>query len=181
MRGQGRRLGISRVPARSHGVTLVELVVVCAVLALLLAVSAPRFQQTAQRLRAERAAFEFAQLLRYAHERAVADGSVMVASWDAGSRRLSVGALARPGVSPQSHGCEATPVPLSPAMTSAVVPSSLDVRLTLEDGEIPCVHFFPEGTSDAATVTVHAGSIAYTATVDETTSSVQLASGPAAR
>ena len=71
---------ILQVAQRHVGFTLIELILVSVVLSILLAAAAPRFQQTAQRLRAEQSAFECAQLLRMAHERAIAEGETLCGS-----------------------------------------------------------------------------------------------------
>src|SRR3989338_3711392 len=79
------------------GFTLVELIVICVVLAILLAVSAPRIQPAIQRLRTEQAAFDLVQWLRMASERAVAESRAFVWRWDEEARRGRLGARAGGG------------------------------------------------------------------------------------
>jgi type II secretion system protein H len=157
-----------------RGFTLVEVVLVAVVLAILLTVSLPGFQRTAQRLRVEHAAFELAQLARLAHERAVAEGRETVWTWDGERSRAWVEAA--PGASPPEAE-EAGRVESSPLPAGAVV------TLTRDGGDVACrcVHFFPEGTAEGATVTVGVGDHLYTVTVDAATGQARLAAGAAAR
>jgi prepilin-type N-terminal cleavage/methylation domain-containing protein len=161
------------------GFTLIELTLVAAVLALLLAVSIPRFAQTAERLRAEQAAFELAQLLRVAHERAVFEEREVVWTWDEQARRARIAAAAgAPGPDPDDG---------EPAMalrsSTAALPRPLTVSLTREDDAVDCqcIRFFPQGTSEATTVTLQFRSRRYTMQVDGTTSQVALTAGAAPR
>ncbi|MBI2104561.1 MAG: hypothetical protein HYT90_03120 [Candidatus Omnitrophica bacterium] len=153
------------------GFTLIELALVAVVLIILVAAAAPRLQQTALRLRVEQAASELAQLLRAAHEQAVASGGETVWVWDAAARRARV---------------EEVPEETAPAtelFRSSALPEDFSVQLLLDDApvECSCVRFFPEGTSEPATLTVSFQAHAMTATVDETTGHVGLVPGPAAR
>ena len=75
---------------RRRGFTLIELALVAVILAILAAAAIPRLQQTALRLRVEQAASELAQLLRAAHEQAVASGEEMVWVWDPQASRARV-------------------------------------------------------------------------------------------
>ncbi|MBI1992245.1 MAG: hypothetical protein HYS71_03270 [Candidatus Omnitrophica bacterium] len=169
-------------PQSTIGFTLIEVVLVAALLALLLAGALPRFQATAQRLRAERAAFELAQLCRYAHERAVAQGDVIVLSWDAQGRRARLGSIAGQNPREWPADCTGEPAPLSPALESAVVPDVIAVQVVRDEQEVSCVHFFPDGTSDPTTFhLLQRGSAGYTITVDEPTSQVLLFPRSAAR
>jgi Tfp pilus assembly protein FimT len=143
---------------------LVELSLVAVVLAVVLAVSMPGLRRTAERLRAEHAAFELAQLLRLAHERAVTEGAETVWVWDARRRRVQL---------------ESTSV------QSSALPEelSLDVDSNASGSvdDCSCVRFFPEGTSESKTVTLAFRSQAYTLTVDGATSHVLLSAGIPAR
>src|SRR3989338_7437801 len=82
------RIPHSEFPRFSQaGFTLVEVILVAVVLGMLMMVSVPRFQQTAQRLQTEQTAFALTQLLRYAHERAVAQGDEIIWVWDPETRQ----------------------------------------------------------------------------------------------
>jgi len=157
-----------QIPASSlqpPGFTLVELVLVAVVLAVLLTATVPGFRRTSERLRAERSAFELAQLLRLAHERAVTEGTETVWVWDAQRRRayLESGRM----------------------VESSTLPEGLSLLLDRTgpgaSGECSCVRFFPEGTSEPAALTLTSHDQAYTLTVDGATSHVLLAAGTPAR
>ena len=154
---------------------------VAVVLVILLATVAPRFSQTAQRLDAERAAFELAQLLRYAHGRAVAQGDVIVMRWDAEQRRARLGEISGAEPSQWPTGCEETATPLVPSRESAAMPAAITVSLARDDHAVECVNFFPDGTSEPTTLHLLHAEHAYTLTIDESTSQVVLAARPAAR
>ena len=158
-----------RIPHCGGGFTLIEVVLVAAVLAILLTASIPRFQQTAQRLRVEQAAFELAQWLRVAHERAVADNQEITWVWDAVAHRVLLERV-RSGDNPD-------------LVEGASFPGGMSVSVSGAGGvaECDCVRFFPEGTSERATLTVSAGERAYTIAIDEATSQVRLSAGRAAR
>jgi type II secretion system protein H len=171
-----------RAPLSRAGFTLVEVVLVCAVLGLLLVSSVPRFQQAAQRLRVEQTAFELAQLLRSAHERAVSEGRDIVWVWDDRVRRARI-------ESGSAGGSNDTDEPSQPLDTHVVVEGApiqegISVSLTRKDEAVACncVRFFPEGTSESATLTVRwRERLSYTVTVDEATSQVLLFAGAVAR
>jgi len=164
--------------------TLIELVLVAVILSILLTASMPRFQQTAQRLRAEHTVFEFVQLLRLSHERAVAEGREIVWVWDDEAHRAHLYALAT------SDG-ETTANPLEDRFgRSARLVDGASVQLEHPEGVGPCpggvpeqaacVRFFPDGTSESTTMTVAVGLRSYVVTVNEATSHVVLTTGAAA-
>jgi len=162
------------------GFTLIELALVAAVLVILVAAAIPGLQQTALRLRVEQAASELAQLLRAAHEQAVASGGETVWVWDAEARRARV--EAGPATGGEGADGEAAARPTE-VLRSRALPEGFAVQLALDGApvECNCVRFFPEGTSEAATLTVSFQAHAMTATVDEATGYVALAPRAAAR
>ena len=168
---------ILQVAQRHVGFTLIELILVSVVLSILLAAAVPRFQQTAQRLRAEQAAFECAQLLRMAHERAIAEGRDIVWVWDPQGRHIQ---LYRVIITGQEESVE--PIDERTAR-SAPLPQSVTLRLDEAstgrcpnglEAEAACIRFFSEGTSEATTLTLKIPHAAFVVTVDETTSRVAL-------
>ena len=165
----------------STGFTLIEIILVAAVLVILLVSTLPRFQETSQRLHVERTAFEVAQLLRYAHGRAVSQGDVIVVTWDGEGRRASLGSL--DGTEPAAWpiDCSRQPLPLSPPLQSTSVPETVTVNLVREDRAVTCVNFFPDGTSDPTTLHLIHRALDYIVTVHGPTSYVALAARPAAR
>ncbi len=162
------------------GFTLIELVLVTAVIGILLMVSIPRFQQTAQRLRLEQTAFALAQLLRYTHERAVSQGQDTVWTWDDVAHRMRSELVVAdaPVGSGDQHAV------LQPAaVVSDTVPEGFSLTL-IRNGEpvaCQCIHFFLDGTSEATTLTLRGREAAYTIKVDEATSQTFLATGVPAR
>ena len=135
------------------------------VLALLLTVSVPKFQQTALRLQTEQTAFELTQLLRYAHERAVVQGRPMVWVWDAPSRRARVASVGEDGQRQwlTEHVSRSRPVR-----------GDIEVTLARDNAQVDAVTFSPDGTSEAATLRVDRAPFHYTVTVDATTSEPSL-------
>ncbi|MBI4004213.1 MAG: GspH/FimT family pseudopilin [Candidatus Omnitrophica bacterium] len=144
-----------------QGFTLVEVILVAVVLGLLLTAAVPRFQQTAQRLQTEQAAFSLAQLLRYAHERAVIQGRAAVWVWNVEERRARVAQLEDDGQRQwlTEHVARSRPIH-----------NDIAVTLAREGAEVDAVTFFPDGTSDAATLRVVHHPFSYTITVDAATS-----------
>ncbi len=158
----------------TDGFTLIEVVLVSVLVSLLLLATIPRFQRTAQRLRLERSVFELAQLLRSAHAQAVSEGSEHVLVWEDESRRAHLEKVPEEGAPVRLEGRAAASAPL---LEGAVVEIAQDgSRVACE-----CVRFFPDGTSDPATVTVQLDERIYRMMIDGTTSQVAVAAGPAAR
>jgi len=140
-------------------------------MALLLLVAAPRFQGTAQRLHDEQTAVELMQLLRYARERAVADGRTVNWVWDADAQRARLESVAQDGTLVWLEGRAARSAPVGGG-----------VSVSLRQDGVPAyrVAFFPDGTSDAASLSVIRGDRAYTVTVDAATGQALLSSGAVA-
>ena len=164
------RIPHSELPLCSHaGFTLIEVVLVTIVLGLLLTASVPRFQQTAQRLHTEQTAFALTQLLRYAHERAVAQGNAIAWVWDAAGRRARLASVGDGGERQWLNEHVARSQPIR---------SDSVVSLVRQGGEVDAVTFFPDGTSEPATLQVAYRAFSYTVTVDATTSQAILSATP---
>ena len=132
------------------------------VLGMLMMASVPRFQQTAQRLQTEQTAFALTQLLRYAHERAVAQGRGVMWVWDETARRARLAFVQDDGQRGEwlsDHVARSRPIH-----------DDIAVTLAREGAEVDAVTFFPDGTSDAATLRVARPPFSYTVTVDAATS-----------
>ena len=151
-----------------RGFTLLELVLVCVVLSVLLAASLPRFQQSVERLRLERTAFELAQLLRYAHERAVGQGVELLWQWDDAAQRARITA---PPPSPERLA------------ESGRAPEGVAVTLVRDQQVVNCrcIRFFPDGTTESTLVRLGSGRGDYTLQVNGATGQVRLAAGAAPR
>ena len=145
------------------------------VLAILLTVSVPRFQHTAERLRVEHAAFELAQLARLAHERAVTEDREVVWTWNEERRRARIEAA-------QEVSSDAS-AEAAGLMESSPLPAGAVVSLTRSGEEVACrcVRFFPAGTAESAAVMVRLEDNVYTVSVDAATGQTRLAAGAAAR
>jgi type II secretory pathway pseudopilin PulG len=151
---------------------------VSVILAILVVGAIPRFQDTSQRLGAERAAFSLAQLLRGAREQAITRARAAVWVWDASARRAQLWlVVSEPGEPERTAPIEGR------AGRSAPVPDGLSVSLTREGSavECGCVRFFPDGTAEAAELTVGHRTLAYHVSVDAATGQAQLTRGPLAR
>jgi Tfp pilus assembly protein FimT len=135
-------------------------------MAILLTATLPRFQQTAQRLGTEQAAVSLTQLLRYAHERAVAQGQPIVWAWDAQERRADLSAV----------GDDGRREPLAErAARTAVMGREITVHLTRDERQVEDVTFFPDGTSEPTTLQVAREPSRFTVTIDGSTGHVVLA------
>jgi len=187
--GEGRSAVSEEAPrcepdVRRAAFTLIELVLVAVVLSMLLAASIPQFRHTAQRLRAEHSVFEFVQLLRLCHERAVAEGRDILWVWDDEARRAHLYALG-------TVDGESTANPLEGRFgRSARLADDASVQLEHPEGVDPCpdgvperaacIQCFPDGTSEPMTMTVAVGRHSYVVTVNEATSHVVLTTRAAA-
>src|SRR3989338_9099966 len=147
------------------GFTLVELIVVAVIMGILLVGVAPRLRQTAERLRAEQAAFEIAQSLRYAHAQAVTQARTVRWSWDAGTHHAQL----------QLESDGGTAEPLAPGVT---LPGGVDVSLTHDETPLDSLHFTPHGTTDPATILIEFAAHRYQIQVDGITSRVDVAAAP---
>ena len=157
---------------RGAGFTIIELALVSVVLLILLAASIPRFAETAQRLRLERTAFELTQLLRVAHERAVAQGQPMLWVWDDETRSAHLEAVV-----------EGAPVRLEERMAHSeplMAGATLELLRDARPVACRCVNFLPDGTSEPTTIALAFGASRYTVTVHEATAQACLAAGTAA-
>ena len=144
---------------------------VAVVLGILMTASVPRFQQTAQRLQTEQTAFALTQLLRYAHERAVAQGSAIVWVWDANAHRAHLELVRDDGESE----------PLNEHVArSGSIRGEITVTLARGNLELYAVTFFPDGTSEPATLQIADRAFSYTVTVDAATSQATLSTAPSA-
>jgi Tfp pilus assembly protein FimT len=147
---------------------------VTAVLVVLLVMTVPRFQRTAQRLRLEHSAFEIAQLFRYGHERAVTESREMIVAWDSAARRMRLSAGRQESGSPTDAGRVIHSAALLPQATVAVSVDGAPVSCG-------CVRFFADGTSEPAILTLSLEPNAYTITVNDTTGQVFVEKGIPAR
>ena len=154
-----------RHPNCPSGFTLIELVFVALVLVVLLVLSLPSFQRTAQRLRTEQTAFELAQSLRFAREQAITQQQTIAWVWDESLRRVHLELVEADG---ERLAVEERLV-RGPAL-----PAWISLQMTREDADAQDVQFFPDGTSQPATLLVSGPGGAYTVTVDEITGGVRL-------
>jgi len=158
-----------------RGFTLIEVVVVAAVITVLLVASVPAFQQTFQSLRAEQAAFEVTQLLRVGRERAVAEGRPMAWVWDGAAHRARVEPAPSDGAGAEDTAASGQ------IITGARLSPQLAVTLLREQELADRVTFFPDGTSDRAAISLSLGASVYHVDVDAATGQPALSAGTAAR
>ena len=146
------------------------------ILAILLVAITPQFQQATQRLRVEQSAFEFAQLLRYAHALAVSEGQEAVWRWDADARRARVSLRgSEDGAHEASASGEARSARSAPLLEHGSVRLSRDGAAVACD----CVRFFPDGTSEPTCVYVTLRAQQVAIQVKGTTSEILLPTGSA--
>jgi prepilin-type N-terminal cleavage/methylation domain-containing protein len=166
-----------RVPHRpavcaSHpprGFTFLEIIIVALVLAILAVNTVPQFGPTANRLRAEQALGELAQLMRYASHLAVFERRTVIWSWKEDER------LAR--LEHELENGDRRPVEARLNQTQALS-KALEVQ-AFDAEALPVleVAFYADGTSESAYVTVRYEKKVYTAHVDATTSQVEISEG----
>jgi type II secretion system protein H len=166
-----------RAPGRPGraGFTLIEVVIVTAVMAILLMASLPRFQQSSERLRVEQRAFEFAQLLRYARERAVTQSRDTFWVWDDDARRAHLAQADELERLERLEERGAESAELAPGVMVLVDADSPPARCD------DCVQFLPDGTATAATVTITRDELAYSIAVDGATGRATVSAGAPAR
>ena len=158
------------------GFTLIELILVSAVLGILLVASLPRFQQTARLLRVEQQAIELTQRLRYARELAVSTGHEVVWVWDPSERRARLLELlvAADGATSGSWIADQPEVGSAVEERAVLAPPDYEESPIGCPQEAPpeaaCVYFFPNGTSESVGLTLQSPAQAYTIRLDGTTS-----------
>ena len=171
------------------GFTLLEVVLVSVVIVLLLAAAMPRFQQASERLRAEQTAFALTQLLRAAREQAVVQGRTVVWAWDPAARHAQLYGLATAADGSLTGTALAARTdaygPVTPDCSLLVRRSdgqnpACEASTGLECADCSCLHFFPDGTGEAAVLQVDHRGWRYTVTIDAATGAALLASGSAA-
>jgi len=162
-------------PTPVSGFTFIELIFVAVTIAVLLAAALPRYGKTLTRLRAERAAFEIAQLLRYAQSSAVLRQQTV----QCGMVASGAGAQGPVRIVRLSVGDE----PLRDRFaSSAGLPQ--DLAITIESDEAPAdqIWFFPNGSSEASRIIIaYDETHPYTITVDAATGRTAVLAGAAAR
>jgi type II secretion system protein H len=169
----------SNFQTAAAGFTFIEVILVTILLAILLTTAMPKFQQTAQRLRLEQGTFELAQLLRYARERAIAEGRTMIWAWDHEARQASVQPEAEDG----GDGAAAEDQDAVRWTRSGRLPAGSAVAVAV--GEVlvdcACIRFFADGTADPVEVAIVDGMLRLAITVKGPTGEVRVATGPLAR
>ncbi len=155
----------------NNGFTLIELSLVAVALVILLAAAMPRLSEAAGRLRLEQAAFGMARVLRAGHELAVTQDRVMSYAWEAQTRRARLAYVEDDGRLTWLTG---------PAGQGEPVPAAVTVSLEVRDADDQDrLLFFPDGTSQEATLRLADARHAYTITVDAATGQPRLAAADA--
>lgn len=171
--------------SQRSGFTLIELVLVTVVIAILVAAAVPRFATTAARLRLEQQAFSVTQWLRYAHELAVSEARESVWAWDPGARHTYVlEHLPADSQTGAEQWLDRSPSARSPLARETPLTLTQEEPVGCPDTLSPnagCIHFFPDGTSESALVTLGSAEPFYTISVDGTTSHIVLTPGTPAR
>ena len=149
----------------TQGFTLIELVVVAAVLAVVMVSAVPHLQRGWVSAQTERTAFQVAQSLRAARTLAITGTRMVDWIWDGEGRRVCVG-------SSEAVDCAAAD-PHDRLAGPRRVPSPLRLAVTHDGQAVSRVRFFPDGTSQSSTVVVNdAASPRYTIVIDGSTSQV---------
>lgn len=162
--------GVERVRIRRlrQGFTLLEIIIVGVILAILVAASVPRFQQSAEGLRAQQTALSFQQLFRYAHQRAAFSGTPVVWVWDQEAQRARLAVVDERGESWLTDR----------AATSRRLASGLAVRVTREGASTERITFFPDGTCDPATMEITYRDRVYVVSLNAATSQISVTTEP---
>ncbi len=164
-------------PLPCHGFTLIELVFVMVIVSILLASTAPRFHHTQNRLQTEQFAFQLAQLLRYAHERAVTEMQEVVWVWDEKERRLQLEVVR----ADQTSGQLVSETLEDRFTIQEPLPDDLEILPTRHDVPVDRIRFFPDGTSERTSIKIQRDHAEYVVNVDPATSDAKVSARTAAR
>lgn len=146
------------MPSLHHqGFTLMEMLLVMAIIALVLAVAPPLLSAAMPGLQLKSTARELTAALRQARSRAVTLGSDAALDLDLQGHRAQVSGSAR----------------------TVTLPESLDISLVTADRELDDdqhgrIRFYPDGTSTGGRITLRHGTSGYAVDVDWLTGRVQL-------
>ena len=159
--------------------------IVAAIVAILAVAAIPRFRQTSDRLRAEQTAATLAQWLRIAHEVSVAESREILWMWDPELRRPRVfEPVLSQDTTPTLQWRERPLGSRAPLAMGTIVDAAYGQEPRgcpdSSPAQAVCLHFFPDGTSEAAVLTVSLAASRYLVTVDGSTSQVLLRAGPLA-
>lgn len=137
---------MTTLPAQLRGYTLLELVLVLAIIATTIAAAAPVLSKFARGQRAEEAARQFVALTRYARSQAVADGATYQLAIDTNAGKWQLKVLE--DESTETYG-EAS----GPFAKQYSVPEGIEIQaeLTAKDGQ-QAITFDSTGRCDTGTV-----------------------------
>lgn len=149
--------GRATARARSRGMTLIEILVVLAIIALLAAIALPMLGPGASTMEMKQAARQLASGLRLARSEAVATRQEMFVTLDLEGRRFKV---AR---DPKEY-------PLPKAVEIKLFTAQNDIV----DEKTGAIRFFPDGGSNGGRITLSAGERRYEVDVDWLTGRVAI-------
>lgn len=152
--------------SRQHGFTLVELMVVIAIMAIIMAIGVPSMRTMINQDSIRKAVRDVMDGCHSARAQAILTGQTMELRFRPEDGSLSIGPSAGAGTTAESSG-ESKPAAAATAAFSATLSSQLSIdtwsvnfyeQLT---NEVSAIRFFPNGTSDEFTTVIHSNSGEY--------------------
>lgn len=156
----------SRISNRSPAFTLVEMLTVCAIIALLASMAIPRFGNSLTRARADAAARRVVGDLDFARQRALVVGSPRAVSFDPSTDTYTLTGIAHIDHPEATYVVNLSAIPYETDLNGAVFGSGAQV--TFDAYGIP---------SDGGTVTIKAGAETRVVTLDAQTGEATYSGG----
>ena len=131
---------------RSHGFSLIELIVVLVIVSLLTALATPSLTKTLQRMELKTAAKKISAILRYCRSESVNKNQITLASFDTEAHLLSILSA--------ELGEEKSTLERSYPIPQEVEVGKIEVGKTLIETSHPSFEFYPNGGSNGGSAVI---------------------------